>query len=91
MTKKDLAKVLAAAEQLPQTKAVSVIDNIMDFVTCHFQEGGDKVTLRGFGTFLVRRRRAFTGRDPRNGSPVEVGEKFSVFFRPSAELLRRIN
>lgn len=45
-----------------------------------------KVTLVGFGTFTVKRRRAREGRDPRNGRPIRIAAGKSVSFRPGKEL-----
>lgn len=47
---------------------------------------GDKITLAGFGTFLVERKQARTGRDPRNGAPIKIAAKKVVKFRPGLEL-----
>lgn len=91
MTKLELAKELAQAERISQTKALSIIENLMDLITCHFQNGGKQVTLRGFGTFKTYKRRGFTGRDPRTGDPIKIVERLYVGLRPSAEMLRRIN
>lgn len=91
MTKLDLTQQLARAEGISQAKAQSVIENVLDLIICHFQEGGSQVTLRGFGTLKTRKRRAFTGTDPRTKENINVPEKLSVTFKPSAELLRRIN
>ena len=52
---------------------------------------GDRVELRGFGAFSVKRRRARTGRDPRNGSHVSVERKSVPFFRTSKEIRERVN
>lgn len=91
MTKLELAKELAQAEGISQVKALSIIESLMDLITCHFQNGGKQVTLRGFGTFKTYKRRGFLGRNPKTGAPIPIVEKLFVGLRPSAELLRRIN
>lgn len=52
---------------------------------------GDRVELRGFGAFSVKRRPARVGRNPRTGAPVPIDEKFSPFFKPGKELRDRLN
>lgn len=91
LTKTELAKQTARAMSLGNVEAISTIETITDLITCHFQNGGVAVTIRGFGTFKKRKRRAFTGSDPRTGEPVEIPERYSVTFKPSADVVRRIN
>ena len=74
-----------------QKEATAVIETALDLITCYFQNGGSTVAVRGFGTFKKRKRRAFTGSDPRTGEPVAIPERYSVTFKPSADVVRRIN
>ena len=52
---------------------------------------GDRVELRGFGAFSVKKRDARTGRNPRTGESVEVEEKHVPFFKPGKLLRDRLN
>ena len=52
---------------------------------------GDRVELRGFGAFTVKRRDARTGRNPRTGAAVPVDEKIVPFFKAGKELRERVN
>ena len=52
---------------------------------------GDRVELRGFGAFSVKRRGARIGRNPRTGSAVSVSEKFIPFFKTGKQLRERLN
>ena len=52
---------------------------------------GEKVELRGFGSFRLRRRDARRGRNPKTGSRVDVPPKLVSFFRPGKELKAQIN
>ena len=52
---------------------------------------GDRVELRGFGAFSVKKRDARVGRNPRTGDHVEVAEKFVPFFKTGKELRERLN
>jgi integration host factor subunit beta len=52
---------------------------------------GERVELRGFGAFTVKRRDARTGRNPRTGEAVPVDEKAVPFFKAGKELRERVN
>lgn len=52
---------------------------------------GRRVELRGFGVFSVKVRSSRTGRNPRTGQPVNVGQKRAPFFRTGKELRERLN
>ena len=61
-------------------------DEITDSLT-----KGERVELRGFGAFSVKKRPARTGRNPRTGEPVHVEEKHVPFFKTGKELRDRVN
>ncbi|MAK60334.1 MAG: integration host factor subunit beta [Ponticaulis sp.] len=67
-----------------------VVDVILDEVSSALEDG-NRVELRGFGAFSVRKRDARTGRNPRTGETVEVDEKFVPFFKAGKELRARLN
>ena len=52
---------------------------------------GDRVELRGFGAFSIKRREARTGRNPRTGDTVEVARKVIPFFKTGKQLRERLN
>ena len=52
---------------------------------------GDRVELRGFGSFFVKIRQARAGRNPRTGTRVSVGQKVVPFFRTGKEMKSRLN
>ncbi|MGH7102576.1 MAG: HU family DNA-binding protein, partial [Acetobacteraceae bacterium] len=52
---------------------------------------GERVELRGFGAFTVKRRNARTGRNPRTGETVDVEEKLVPFFKAGKELREKVN
>ena len=52
---------------------------------------GDRVELRGFGAFSVKRRDARVGRNPRTGETVQVGVKNAPYFKTGKELRERLN
>jgi integration host factor subunit beta len=54
-------------------------------------KGGDKIEIRGFGSFRTRQRNARTGRNPKTGAKVDVPAKRVPFFKPSKELRDSVN
>jgi len=91
MTKSELVAELAAANpHLLARDAELIVATIFDEIVAALA-GGDRVELRGFGAFTVKRRNARTGRNPRTGETVTVEEKFVPFFRAGKELRERVN
>jgi integration host factor subunit beta len=81
------------AEENPHLKVREVekiVDVIFDEISAAL-ERGDRVELRGFGAFSVRKRDARTGRNPRTGEPVSVEPKHVPFFKAGKELRSRLN
>ena len=91
MTKSEL--ILRLAEQNPhlyQRDIEKIVGTIFDEITNALARG-DRVELRGFGAFSVKRRDARTGRNPRTGEAVSVTEKYIPFFKTGKQLRERIN
>jgi integration host factor subunit beta len=68
----------------------NVVNAILDEIAAAMARG-DRVELRGFGAFSVKRRNARVGRNPRTGAHVEVDEKSVPFFKTGKELRERLN
>lgn len=91
MTKSELIQRIA--EQNPHLylrDVERIVATIFDEITATLASG-DRVELRGFGTFTVRQREARTGRNPRTGEAVEVDAKQVPFFKCGKELRERLN
>ena len=85
--------VQAIAEQNPhlyQRDVENIVNAILDEITSALANG-DRVELRGFGAFSVRKRDSRKGRNPRTGEPVEVPAKAVPFFKAGKELRARVN
>ena len=85
--------VLKIAEQNPhlyQRDVENIVNAILDEIADALARG-DRVELRGFGAFSVKRRDARTGRNPRTGEPVSVSEKVIPFFKTGKEMRVRLN
>ena len=81
------------AEENPTLKAREVeriVDIIFDEIAAAL-ERGDRVELRGFGAFSVRKRDARVGRNPRTGTTVQVEAKRVPFFRAGKEIRQKLN
>jgi integration host factor subunit beta len=67
-----------------------IVSTIFDEITDALARG-DRVELRGFGAFSIKRRDPRTGRNPRTGTAVEVSAKAVPYFKPGKELRERVN
>jgi integration host factor subunit beta len=91
MTKSEL--ILRMAEQNPhlyQRDVERIISTILDEITSALTRG-DRVELRGFGAFSVKKRNARIGRNPRTGESVAVDTKVVPYFKTGKELRQRLN
>ncbi len=91
MTKSELIAELAAANpHLTGHDVELIVATVFDEITGALARG-ERVELRGFGAFTVKRRNARTGRNPRTGETVPVEEKAVPFFKAGKELRERVN
>ena len=91
MTRSELIRRLADANP---TLHQSYIADAVEVFFAEIAAGlarGDRVELRGFGSFTPRTRKARIARNPRTGGAVEVGEKHYLGFRAGKPLLDRLN
>ena len=70
--------------------AEKIVNTILDTITAALAQG-DRVELRDFGVFTVKKRKSHTGRNPRNGGAVSVGEKAIPTFKTGRNMYRRLN
>jgi integration host factor subunit beta len=75
---------------MPWMEADVVVCAIFDSIV-RALPSGNKVEIRGFGSFHTRQRRARLGRNPKTGARVEVPPKNIAFFKPSKELRELVN
>lgn len=91
MTKSELIAELSAANPHLLSRDVElIVATIFNEITTALARG-ERVELRGFGAFTVKRRDARTGRNPRTGEAVPVDEKAVPFFKAGKELRERVN
>lgn len=90
MTKSDLIDEMAKNFTLPQGDVELVVKSILDMMGAALAEG-DRIEIRGFGSFSLHHRPSRTGRNPKTGAPVTLQEKFVPHFKPGKELRERVN
>jgi integration host factor subunit beta len=85
MTRADLTEQVYQTIEIPLKESDAVVSAIFDSIVRALRSG-EKVEIRGFGSFNTRQRRARIGRNPKTGARVEVPPKKIPFFKPSKEL-----
>jgi integration host factor subunit beta len=90
MTKSDLIDVICESKKLPKGRAELLIQVIFDALEAALKRG-ERIEIRGFGSFELRSYRGYDGRNPRTGSAVEVRPKRLPFFKVGKELKERVN
>ncbi len=90
MTKSDLIERLCLDQKLPKGKAELLVNSIFDCLEQALRRG-ERIEIRGFGSFEIRRYKAYQGRNPKTGVPVSVQEKRLPFFKVGKELKERVN
>ena len=91
MIKSELVQRLTEKNpHLYQRDVEKIVNAILDEVTAALA-GGNRVELRGFGAFSVKKRDARLGRNPRTGAHVDVDEKMVPFFKTGKEMRERLN
>jgi integration host factor subunit beta len=91
MTRSELIAELARRNpHLMQRDVEAIIATVFDEIVAALA-AGNRVELRGFGAFSVKKRDARTGRNPRTGQAVAVSEKVVPFFKAGKELRERLN
>lgn len=90
MTKADLVEEVCKVTELPRKESEAAVETIFESII-EALKGGDKIEIRGFGSFRTRQRRGRRGRNPKTGAPVEVPPKSIPYFKPSKELKDFVN
>ena len=90
MTKADLIEEVARVTDVTRRDSEVIVETIFDSIV-HSLRAGDKIEIRGFGSFRTRQRNSRVGRNPKTGDRVEVPAKKIPFFKPSKELKDLVN
>jgi len=90
MTKADLIDEVSRLAELTRKDSEVIVETIFDSVVRSLR-AGDKIEIRGFGSFRTRQRKPRVGRNPKTGERVDVPAKKIPFFKPSKELKDLVN
>lgn len=91
ITRSELIEVLIEKQpHLDRRDVELAVKTVLDRMGDAFEEG-DRIEIRGFGSFSLHYRPSRTGRNPRTGESVEVEDKFSPHFKPGKELKERVD
>jgi integration host factor subunit beta len=90
MTKADLVEKVTGVGELTRRDGEVIVETIFDAVVGALKSG-DKIEIRGFGSFRIRQRNPRIGRNPKTGERVEVPAKKVPYFKPSKELRDLVN
>lgn len=90
MTKADLIEEVSRVVEMTRKDSEVIVEAIFDSIVRSLRTG-DKIEIRGFGSFRTRQRQPRVGRNPKTGSRVEVPSKRIPYFKPSKELKDLVN
>jgi len=90
MNKGELIEKIAKDAKLTKVQAGDALDSVLNAVSGTLAKGG-KVTLVGFGTFSVSKRKARKGRNPRSGKEINIKAKKVAKFKAGSELAKKVN
>ena len=91
MTKSELVEKLIEANGSLSRKESELVVNIIFDSMCEALQSGEKVEIRGFGSFTIRERDAREARNPKSGDVVKIPAKKTPFFKTGKELRERVN
>lgn len=93
LTKHNVAVACARRhpDRISASTAALVVDSAIEAIIAYFESGGTSLTLRGFGSFRTSTRRAFTTRNPHDGSRLAIPSARALVFKQSREIIARLN
>jgi integration host factor subunit beta len=90
MNKSDLVKSLTKELDLPLRKSEDIVDTVFDTMA-EALLSGDRIEIRGFGSFQIREYEGYTGRNPKTGGGIAVESKKLPFFKVGKDFRDRLN
>jgi integration host factor subunit beta len=90
MTKAELIEDVSKIVEMSRKDSEIIVETIFDSIVKSLK-AGDKIEIRGFGSFRTRQRRPRIGRNPKTGARVDVPAKKIPYFKPSKELKDLVN
>ena len=89
MNKGDLVAKIAKDTGITKSQADDVFNSLIGAITTSLKRGR-KVTIVGFGTFSVAKRKARTGRNPQTGEPIKIAARKVPKFSPGSDLKKAV-
>jgi integration host factor subunit beta len=90
MTKTELIKKVSERVEIPPTAAKVIVRTIFDAMS-ESLEKGERIEIRGFGSFVVRNYGGYKGRNPKTGKIVDVPSKKLPYFKVGREMKKLVN
>ncbi|MDQ1239394.1 MAG: integration host factor subunit beta [Thermodesulfobacteriota bacterium] len=90
MNKSDLIVALAKEADLPLRKAEEIVNLVFETMSRALLDG-DRIEIRGFGSFMVKEYKGYTGRNPKTGEQISVTDKKLPFFKTGKELKEKVD
>ena len=90
MTKAELIEDVSRVVEMSRKDSEIIVETIFDSIVKSLK-AGDKIEIRGFGSFRTRQRKPRIGRNPKTGTRVDVPAKKIPYFKPSKELKDLVN
>jgi integration host factor subunit beta len=90
MTKAELIEEVSRVVEMTRKDSEVIVETIFESIV-NSLHSGDKIEIRGFGSFRTRQRQPRIGRNPKTGTRVEVPSKRIPYFKPSKELRDLVN
>lgn len=91
MTKSELIQIIASKQNhLPYRDIELAVKTLLEQMSQSL-ETGDRIEIRGFGSFSLHHREPRVGRNPKTGDSVKLGAKYVPHFKPGKELRERVN
>jgi integration host factor subunit beta len=90
MTKAELIEDVSRVVEMSRKDSEVIVETIFDSIVKSLK-AGDKIEIRGFGSFRTRQRKPRIGRNPKTGARVDVPAKKIPYFKPSKELKDLVN
>lgn len=85
-----IAYIARSLEQLPEKQVVEAVNYMLDGMS-HALVKGQRIEVRGFGSFTLHHRAARNAHNPKTGKKLVTVEKYSPHFKPGKELRERVN
>lgn len=90
MTKAEIVRLLIEKSGLPRKEAVQAVELFLEAIKTSLHSG-EKVSLVGFGTFLVKEKNSRNGRNPRTGEMIQIPDKKVAVFKPGKAFRESVN